>query len=78
MFIRLHTPPRICRIDRSLYGAREKYYFKKSFDRYSKTDDGITMNEIANNIFSQYDDPIFGRIDSIKIYYSPGHKESTS
>lgn len=53
MWVRFHKPPKLCRKPKATWGAKEHYYNSKSFARYSLTNDGLRMTEIAKEIFKQ-------------------------
>jgi len=67
MWIKLHKPPRLCRGDPDEWSAKQRYYYKRSYDRYQLTEDGKRVAEIAPKALSQGG---IGRIENVSYMVS--------
>ena len=62
MWVRLHYQPKICRnVENCNFTAKQKYYWKRSFERYANTVDGKYLIAAIKHM-----KPEIGRVDSIR------------
>lgn len=51
MWVRLHTAPKQCgKLSLDTMTCRQAYYFNASFKRYSETEDGKYINNVAPSL----------------------------
>jgi hypothetical protein len=67
MWIRLHKLPKLCRnVAAENFTAKQRYYYNRSFKRYSYTEDSIYLNRVIKSM-----KPEIGRVDRVRFIESP-------
>lgn len=65
VWLRMHTPPKVCRIPEDDWTAKEQVYYQRSLDRYWLTDDGMEIAALGRSLIRE-----IGRCENVRFIES--------